>query len=580
VSLMPDNHLDNVNAPTHRRWLPTNRFNLVAIQAGRLIRPLQGYRKYYSDVLDLKPGYVPLLRKLPAKDVFDYCARETPQAWPVLLELDIPEIANDAIATAGMIPASRIIAVHCRTSRELEEIRQHEYENTAGYALPFQASPHLFSDETGERMDLNTLRKELSRLPAVMADSGAAMTAADRLTGGLLALADHGPREAHFAQTLLTMASTGWPDDEMLDELAVLAGVLAGNPAQTTEERILHAIIDISLRLEESQFVPASFINVLMEQYSRRYAADQTGLKLLSRTRNIVRDPTSSPPRQGSGWPVAYGLLIQLLYRTLDRITGPAPAEALQPDRGALNIARFIAGLTRGRQRLDSRYRALTLDLQAAEAEATALSNQTNWLSGWIGLQPREFGESSQPAPDAPPEAEANALEGNNAAPLLQEQQPEADVAAEGTVPEPGQVTALTSDDQQVISPPVSLLDLLTGEPLQGNHLEAALWLCLNRKWNDLISTEIRFVGTVQMESQGKGMVLIQGSGLPKINSLVQVAMLRTRLETEPITPKEDVELIARIAGTSEVGTKPKRTRKPASPRKRGGLRRLITDCP
>lgn len=552
-----------------RRWLPTNRYNLVAIQASRLIRPLQGYRKYYADVLDLKPGYVPLLKEPPAEDVFDYCARETPQAWPVLLELDLPEMAEDVIATSGMIPASRIVAVHCRTSRELEEIRQHEYENTVGHSLPFRASPHLFSGDTGGT-DLTTLREELSRLPDVMADSGAIMRAADRLTGGLLALADHGPRESRFARTLLTTAGTGWSEDEMPDELAVLAGVLAGHPAQTTEERILHATIDIALQADESQFVPASFIDALMEQYGHSYPADQTGLKLLNRTQNIVRDPTGTPPRQGGGWPVAYGLLVQLLYRTLDRITGPAPSEALQPDRGALNIARFIAGLTRGRQRLDSRYRAQVLDLQAAEVEAAALSGQTTWLSGWIGLQPREPGETDQPLMlDSPPETGWNAS--GEDAPLQQEQQPEADVAVEATAAEPVLETAPTADDQTVTSPPVNVVELLTDEPLQGNQLTAALWLCLNRKWNDLISTEVRFAGTVQMVSPGKGVMLIQGSGVPQITSQVQVATLRTRLEADPITPEEDMELTARISGLGDAGEKPKRTRKPASPRKPRG---------
>lgn len=554
-----------------QRWLPTNRYNLVAIQASRLVRPLQGYRKYYADILDLKPGYVPLLREPPAEDILDYCSRETPQAWPVLLELGLPELEKEAIATTGMIPASRIIAVHCRSTGELEEIRQHEYENTAGSSLPFQVSPHLFGGDARSRMNLATLMEALTQLPDVMTDSGAAMTSADRLTGGLLALADHGPRESRFARTLLTTAGAEWPADEMPDELTALAGVLAGHPPQTTEERILHAIIDITLRADESQLVPASFIDILVEQYGQSYDADQIGLKLLNRTRNIVRDPTGSPPRQSRGWPVAYGLLVQLLYRTLDRITGPAPVNALQPDRGALNIARFVAGLTRGRQRLDSRYRAQALDLQAAEAEAAALSGQKNWLSSWIGLQLREPEETSPPlTPDALPEKEGTAPE-EDVAPAHQVPHPETEITAEQTTALPEPETAPTSDDQTIISPSVNLLDVLTDDPLQDTHLAAALWLCTNRKWNDLIGTEVRFAGTVQMESPGRGIVLIQGSGLPQITSRVQVDMLRTRLEAEPITPEENMELAAQIAGTPDAGKKPKRTRKPAGPRKPRG---------
>ncbi|WP_147363995.1 hypothetical protein [Deinococcus cavernae] len=531
-----------------RRWLPTNRYNLMAIQAGRLIRPQPGYGKYYADVLDLRPGYVPLLPEPPGLDVLDYCGRETPQAWPVLLELHLPQAMAAQPALAGMVPSSSITAVHCRSREELEEIRQHQYENTADNRLPFMASPELF---TSEGMTLDDVRAMLHPLPEPPEQLGQAMNILDRLTGGLLAVASHGEREQRFAQFLLTPAERRRDIALSADELGLLASTLLGNTGGNRESALLHTAIHVILSSGEADLVPAALIDRLMNEYERLHGDDQKGSGVLKRLQKIVADPTGTPPKPASGWPVAAGLLLLLLYRNMKRLTGPAPIEALNPSHGDLNVARFLAGLARGRQRLESHYRNPALDELAAAAEAAALAGQPGWMADWLeDLTPEERQPEENPAGLEAPEA-AHSPEPQA------ETYPEviAELPAPYEVETAEQTLAVTSAAELAVPQleqsvqTSSLSSWLDQEALEKYQIPAAVWLCESRGWVDLIRTEVRFKGTVQIESPQKGIVVACGQGVPEISTQVDVRQLRRRLTEVPLTAEETSSLEHMLAG-------------------------------
>lgn len=542
-----------------RRWLPTNRYNLMAIQAGRLIRPQPGYGKYYADVLDLRPGYIPLLPEPPGPDVLAYCGRETPQAWPVLLELDLPQAMAIQPALAGMIPSNSITAVHCRSLEELEEIRQHQYENTADNPLPFMTSPELF---TSAGMTLENVQAILEPLPDPPEQLGQSMTILDRLTGGLLAVASHGEREQRFAQFLLTPAERRRDIALSADELGLLASTLLGNTGGNRESALLHTAIHVILSSGEADLVPAALIDRLMNEYERLHGDDPKGLSVLKRLQKIVADPTGTPPKPASGWPVAAGLLLLLLYRNMKRLTGPAPIEALDPSHGDLNVARFLAGLARGRQRLESHYRNPALDELAAAAEAAALAGQPGWMADWLenltpeDRQPEEIpivpevpqaAQSPEPQAETQPEVIAEL-------PAPHEMETTEQPLAVASAAEP----AVPQLEQTVPTPGLS--SWLDQEALEKHKMPAAVWLCESRGWMDLIRTEVRFKGTVQIESPQKGIVVACGQGVPEISTQVDVRQLRQQLTEVPLTAEETSSLEHMLAGGAKA-PKPRRPR-------------------
>ena len=88
--------------------MPTNTDNLRMIIAQGLISSPKGFPKYYSDVLELFPGYVPLFRNRIQPDILDSVVSEVEGLTPCILEFDLNKIEGLAktISNSQLIDVS------------------------------------------------------------------------------------------------------------------------------------------------------------------------------------------------------------------------------------------------------------------------------------------------------------------------------------------------------------------------------------------------------------------------------------------------------------------------------------------
>jgi len=81
-------------ANKNRWFIPTNTDNLKMIIAQGLISAPDGFKKYYSDVLELFPGYVPLFRNRIQPDILKSVTNEVEGLTPCILELELKNIGG------------------------------------------------------------------------------------------------------------------------------------------------------------------------------------------------------------------------------------------------------------------------------------------------------------------------------------------------------------------------------------------------------------------------------------------------------------------------------------------------------
>jgi len=77
------------------RWfIPTNTENLKMIIAQGLISNSDGFKKYYSDVLELVQGYIPIFKNKIEQDILTYVVREMNDLTPAIIEIDLKKITG------------------------------------------------------------------------------------------------------------------------------------------------------------------------------------------------------------------------------------------------------------------------------------------------------------------------------------------------------------------------------------------------------------------------------------------------------------------------------------------------------
>lgn len=189
--------------------LLTNRNNLLEILSSGLVKPASLYGKYYPDLGGVCPEAVPLLLRDPSSTLVDRMVGEDPTAFPVLLDIDLEGAAGTAqavfadyrtdqvemplredavcLVVDGVVPATRVRAVHFRSEQELQEHTARAYENVRESAVPLQVSPERFQ---GRRLNLRSLLRALAHTHGTAtAVQPEQVTRADALGGALLMVA-------------------------------------------------------------------------------------------------------------------------------------------------------------------------------------------------------------------------------------------------------------------------------------------------------------------------------------------------------------------------------------------------------
>jgi hypothetical protein len=133
-----------------------NRMNLNAILGSRLIAPREAYLKYYADLLDLTPRWVPLLTTPPARAQLDIGTAERGSGSAVLVEF-----SGDAGTREGSVPTDDVVylhaakiadarAIHFPDERSLREHRARVYGNVHPHDDLLRVTPKLFSGDGSE----------------------------------------------------------------------------------------------------------------------------------------------------------------------------------------------------------------------------------------------------------------------------------------------------------------------------------------------------------------------------------------------------------------------------------------------
>jgi hypothetical protein len=148
----PDEAADSAEeAPNPRRALYylTNRMNLNGILSSRVVGPRESFKKYYADLLDRCPGWVPLLTEPPGKDLLEAVVAEKGAGAPVIVEFPVT-LAGDQDPSQGVIylPAVALadaVAIHLRSQRDLREHRARSYGNVHPHDELLQVTPGLYA---------------------------------------------------------------------------------------------------------------------------------------------------------------------------------------------------------------------------------------------------------------------------------------------------------------------------------------------------------------------------------------------------------------------------------------------------
>ncbi|MDQ7085325.1 MAG: hypothetical protein Q9M36_10550, partial [Sulfurovum sp.] len=162
------------------RWfVPTNTENLKMIIAQGLICSPNGFKKYYSDVLELVDGYIPIFKNEVGKDILTYVVSEEKDLVPILIEIDLrkitgivkkveenklldielPDIENiDILFVKAPLPLSIISSMIFKSNEDKKVF----YEDSKLYSNVVLADLKLSSTLVEQKIfKLNTLSKNL-----------------------------------------------------------------------------------------------------------------------------------------------------------------------------------------------------------------------------------------------------------------------------------------------------------------------------------------------------------------------------------------------------------------------------------
>lgn len=187
-------------AEAPRLFFLTNRMNLNGVLSSRILAPRESFKKYYSDLLELCPGWVPLLAAPPPAELIERVIAERGAGTPVLVELS--ESALDGghpgapVVYVRAALLSDVKAIHFRDKRSLREHQARGYDNVHPHDELLRVSPELFESRTAGKIhitepeeaaatDWKHLDKVRGAISAVLAaaDSGEALAVAAGVLG-------------------------------------------------------------------------------------------------------------------------------------------------------------------------------------------------------------------------------------------------------------------------------------------------------------------------------------------------------------------------------------------------------------
>lgn len=372
--------------PAQALYFLTNRMNLNGVLSSRLVGPRESLHKYYTDLMDQTPGWVPLLRNAPTQAQIEMVTRERGAGAPVLVEfpIDILEkVKSDApIAYAPAVAMSSAVAIHLPSYRDLREHRAHAYSNIHPHDQLLRVTPELFQSGTSDTIPLSPAG------PAPSVD----WRRVDRIRGAVnaaFASVSSGEQLVHAAAlvsaTRLSAAVNvppwfGWVD---LDDHVTPDGRPApdGSRPDHVGFRVAYDVLgyrDVSDAWSSNEVLDT--VESRVREAGLAADAAEVSVRNLGRVRSIINAEADFEPFRPSAHALvsAKALLLVLLRQDLNQLLA-WPDDETGADDATRVVAAVLAGRLRGlaRESIDLRSQALD-DLTAAWAVRAARGKSTS----------------------------------------------------------------------------------------------------------------------------------------------------------------------------------------------------------
>lgn len=332
----------------------TNRMNLNGILSSRLIAPRASFDKYYVDLLDQTPGWVPLLTRPPSGELLQDVTSERGAGVPVIVEFPRGALGKsgptEPVVYVAAMALAGAIAIHFPSERDLREHRARSYSNIHAHDDLLQVTPELFAADPGEPVTLQAPSEvpvvDWKRVDRTRGALNAALTSAT--TGEQLALV-----AALFGAARLPewVSLPRWLE---LPEINASGESDSGPPLDRDSPDLVSfgAVYDV---LGERDITEAWVPNEVLDAVEARIrqaglsaeAADATA-RNFDRVRSIVNVEVDFEPFRPSlqALASAKALLLVLLRQELGQLlTWP------EEETGADDVTQVVSGLFAGRLR-------------------------------------------------------------------------------------------------------------------------------------------------------------------------------------------------------------------------------------
>ena len=357
---MPDNTIRD-------RWfLLTNRRNLIGMCTQRLISPRWGLEKYYPDLLEMAPGFLPLIEGGADPSLVNLMSSDSGGSYPVLIEVSVsPEFGDLRIAESGAslllldggIGLDSVTSVHFRSDVELSEFVAREFDNFDPSHLNVASSPSLFDSHGLTSEDISSICSTLEPIHL----NPESVRELDGAVGGIAVLFTRDPVEAGSlpevfkgCQSLIaSLLDADKPVTEILRE-TVTPLLLGSNPTPGDADLLNATFGSLVLGVGSSDISPTAIIDSIVADMQSS-STDTESMELVIISLKKVRavllgEQPLSPFRRGTGLNSAKGLLLFLLRPGI-RDVGSWSAEDVGSVEVPMLIAAVLAGLVHGYQR-------------------------------------------------------------------------------------------------------------------------------------------------------------------------------------------------------------------------------------
>lgn len=356
------------DSPSPRLYFLTNRMNLNSVLSSRVLAPRESFYKHYADLLDLSPGWVPVLTSPPSAALLERVVAERGAGAPVLIELSEEALrGRPADGSVIYLPAAQftdVKAIHFRDKRSLREHQARNYGNVHPHDHLLVLSPELFESDTyvdiaieppgkaprADWLDLDRVRGAVSAALAA-ADTGESLA----VTAGLLGITE-------FSSDVFLPSWLSWRE---------LSGDTEPPLSETDEEVADRLIFQSAYRVlgrcdrTESwrpiEVLDAVRADIATADYSDRVQrSTERNLRYIREIVNIERDfePFRNRRRQHVA---AKALLMVLLRPDLGQLLEWSTAETGANDTTRVAAA-VLAGRLRGLARESVENRNLAMD--------------------------------------------------------------------------------------------------------------------------------------------------------------------------------------------------------------------------